>query len=141
MRPGHDFIGVGVGAMVFDDEGRVFLAKRGAKARNEAGLWEFPGGMVDFGERLADAVVREFDEEYGMAVEVTGLIVVGVRTWLDYREEECELTTEAVRPGYRKPPELGNFWRWYETYIVLFIGASVAIMWLGAGFVLLPAMS
>ncbi|MCM4081292.1 NUDIX domain-containing protein [Paractinoplanes hotanensis] len=76
MRPGHDFVGVGVGAMVFDDEGRVFLAKRGAKARNEAGLWEFPGGMVDFGERLADAVVREFDEEYGMAVEVTGLIGV-----------------------------------------------------------------
>ncbi|MFF5083056.1 NUDIX domain-containing protein [Actinoplanes sp. NPDC000266] len=76
MRPGHDFIGVGVGAMVFDAEGRVFLAKRGPQARNEAGLWEFPGGMVDFGERLADAVVREFQEEYGMTVEVVGLLGV-----------------------------------------------------------------
>lgn len=76
MRPGHDFIGVGVGAMVFDGGGRVFLARRGPAARNEVGLWEFPGGMVDFGETLAAAVVREFDEEYGMVVEVTGLIGV-----------------------------------------------------------------
>ena len=75
-RPGHDFIGVGVGAMVFDGDGRVFLARRGPQARNEAGLWEFPGGMVDFGERLADAVVREFAEEYGMTVEVTGSLGV-----------------------------------------------------------------
>lgn len=76
-----------------------------------------------------------------IAAFTVGLIVVGVLTWLDYREEECELTEEAVRPGYRRPPELRNFWRWYETYIVLFIGGSVAIMWLGTGFVLLPAMS
>ncbi|GID31790.1 NUDIX domain-containing protein [Paractinoplanes brasiliensis] len=76
MRPGHDFIGVGVGAMVFDDDGRVFLARRGPAARNERGLWEFPGGMVDFGETMADAVRREFAEEYGMTVEVTGLIGV-----------------------------------------------------------------
>ncbi|XVU27461.1 NUDIX domain-containing protein [Actinoplanes sp. CA-054009] len=62
--------------MVFDAEGRVFLAKRGPQARNEAGLWEFPGGMVGFGERLADAVVREFQEEYGMTVEVAGLLGV-----------------------------------------------------------------
>jgi 8-oxo-dGTP diphosphatase len=74
MRPGHDYIGVGVGAMVFDADGRVFLAKRGPAARNERGLWEFPGGMVDFGETMAAAVVREFAEEYGMTVEVTGLL-------------------------------------------------------------------
>ena len=76
MRPGHDFIGVGVGAMVFDDRGRVFLARRGPEARNERGLWEFPGGMVDFGETLREAVVREFAEEYGMTVEVDRLIGV-----------------------------------------------------------------
>ena len=76
MTPGEDFIGVGVGAMVFDDRGRVFLARRGPGARNEAGRWEFPGGMVNYGERLAAAVVREFAEEYGMTVEVTGLLGV-----------------------------------------------------------------
>ncbi|WP_127501400.1 NUDIX domain-containing protein [Actinoplanes solisilvae] len=76
MRPGHDFIGVGVGAMVFDERGRVFLAKRGPEARNERGLWEFPGGMVDFGETLTAAIRREFAEEYGMTIEVERLIGV-----------------------------------------------------------------
>lgn len=68
------------------------------------------------------------------------LIVVGVLTWLDYRREECELTETAIRPGFRRPPDPGNFWRWYETYIVLFIVGSVAFMWVGAAVILLPAM-
>jgi hypothetical protein len=68
------------------------------------------------------------------------LIVIGVFTWLDYRREECELTEDAIRPGYRKPPDPRNFWRWYETYVVLFILGSMVFMWLGAGLVLLPAM-
>jgi 8-oxo-dGTP diphosphatase len=76
MVPGRDYIGIGVGAMVFDSAGRVFLARRGPAARNEFGTWEFPGGMVDFGERLEDAVRREFREEYGMEIEPTGLLGV-----------------------------------------------------------------
>lgn len=67
--PGRDYIGIGVGAMVFDDDGRVFLAQRGPRARNEVGAWEFPGGQVDFGEPLTDAIRREFREEYGMEIE------------------------------------------------------------------------
>lgn len=69
------------------------------------------------------------------------LIVIGVFTWLDYRREECELTDEAVRKGFRRAPEPRNFWRWYETWIVGFILASIAFMWCGAAFVVLPAMS
>jgi uncharacterized membrane protein YidH (DUF202 family) len=68
------------------------------------------------------------------------LIVVGALNWLDYRREECELTDTAVRPGFRRPPNPGNFWRWYETWIVIFILASVAFMWLGAAVVLLPGI-
>lgn len=74
--PGRDFVGVGVGAVVHGADGRVFLARRGPLARNEAGHWEFPGGTVAFGEKLEQAVRREFDEEYGMTVEVTGLLGV-----------------------------------------------------------------
>lgn len=70
--PGRDVIGVGVGALVLDDAGRVFMARRARRATNEAGTWEFPGGTVNFGERLQDAVCREFYEEYGIRIEVTG---------------------------------------------------------------------
>jgi 8-oxo-dGTP diphosphatase len=75
-RRGHDVVGVGVGGIVFDDRGRVFLARRGPAARNEAGAGEFPGGTVEFGERLADALRREFREEYGMDIAVTALLGV-----------------------------------------------------------------
>lgn len=76
MNSGHDYIGVGVGAMVFNDRGEVFLAQRGPQAKNERGCWEFPGGSVDFGERLEDAIRREFVEEYGMEIVVERLLHV-----------------------------------------------------------------
>lgn len=65
------------------------------------------------------------------------LIFIGILTWLDYRNEECELTDRVVHQGFRKAPRVRNFFRWYETYIVLFILASTAFMWVFAlGFIL-----
>lgn len=75
-RPGRDTIGVAVGAIVFNAEGSVFLSQRGPQAGNERGCWEFPGGRVEFGERLAEAVKREFLEEYGMVIAVEALLCV-----------------------------------------------------------------
>ncbi|MFG2085439.1 NUDIX domain-containing protein [Spirillospora sp. NPDC048824] len=74
--PGRDCIGIGVGAVVFDGGGCVFLARRGHAARNEIGAWEFPGGSVRLGERLEDAVRREFREEYGLEISLTSLLGV-----------------------------------------------------------------
>jgi 8-oxo-dGTP pyrophosphatase MutT (NUDIX family) len=65
MKKGIDYIGVGVGAVIFNREGPVFLARRGKQARNESGKWEFPGGGVEFGETLEHALAREILEEYG----------------------------------------------------------------------------
>lgn len=76
MRRGHDYIGVGVGAMIFNDAGLVFLARRGPLAKNERGCWEFPGGAVELGERLADAIVREIAEEYGIRIGLLELLCV-----------------------------------------------------------------
>jgi ADP-ribose pyrophosphatase YjhB (NUDIX family) len=76
MKPGRDYVGIGVGAVVFDAQERVFLAQRGPEASNERGTWEFPGGKVSFGEKLAEAVAREFLEEYGMVIEITELLGV-----------------------------------------------------------------
>ena len=56
MKRGIDYIGVGVGALLVNDAGAVFLAQRGPAAKNERGLWEFPGGSVEFGETLAEAL-------------------------------------------------------------------------------------
>lgn len=76
MRAGKDYIGVGVGAMVFNAQGQVFLAQRGPKAKNERGCWEFPGGSVEYGERLEAAIVREIAEEYAIEIAVERLLHV-----------------------------------------------------------------
>ncbi len=76
MKRGIDYIGVGVGAILVNEEGYVFLARRGPKAKNEQGLWEFPGGSVEFGETLAEALQREMHEEYGIEIAVGALVDV-----------------------------------------------------------------
>lgn len=66
------------------------------------------------------------------------LIIIGIFSWLDYRLEECALTDIAVYPGFRKPPTTRNLFRWYETYIVIFILVSVAFLWMCALIFVIP---
>ena len=61
-----------VAAALVDGEGRILLQKR-AEGRQMAGLWEFPGGKVEKGERPESALVRELKEELGIDVVPTRL--------------------------------------------------------------------
>jgi ADP-ribose pyrophosphatase YjhB (NUDIX family) len=63
--------GFGVGAVVFVD-GHLLLIRRG-NPPNE-GSWIFPGGLVEVGERIEDALVREVEEETGWKVRVERLV-------------------------------------------------------------------
>jgi 8-oxo-dGTP diphosphatase len=76
MKKGVDYIGVGVGAIIFNSDNKVFLARRGREARNESGKWEFPGGAVEFGETLEHAILREVKEEYGFEIMIDELLDV-----------------------------------------------------------------
>ncbi len=76
MKRGVDYIGVGAGAIIFNNEGKVFISQRGPGARNESGKWDFPGGGVEFGERCEDAVVREIKEEFEMDIKVLEFLEV-----------------------------------------------------------------
>ena len=53
--------------VLLDGEGRVLLAKR-PEGRPLAGLWEFPGGKIEAGEKPEDALLRELREELGIAI-------------------------------------------------------------------------
>jgi 8-oxo-dGTP diphosphatase len=57
-----------VAVALVDVDGRVLLSQRPA-GKALAGLWEFPGGKVEAGERPEQALIRELDEELGIAVE------------------------------------------------------------------------
>jgi len=56
-----------VAAALVDTDGRVLIAKR-PEGKQLAGLWEFPGGKVDPGERPEAALIRELREELGIEV-------------------------------------------------------------------------
>jgi 8-oxo-dGTP diphosphatase len=51
-----------------DTDGRVLIAERPA-GKMMAGLWEFPGGKVEAGERPEDTLIRELKEELGIVVK------------------------------------------------------------------------
>jgi 8-oxo-dGTP diphosphatase len=51
-----------------DSDGRVLLAQR-PPGKPMAGLWEFPGGKVEAGERPEDSLIRELKEELGIIVK------------------------------------------------------------------------
>ena len=76
MQQGIDYIGVGVGAIIMNAKGLLFLAKRGPQTRNERHKWEFPGGGVAFGETLRSAISREILEEYGFTIRIIQLLDV-----------------------------------------------------------------
>jgi ADP-ribose pyrophosphatase YjhB (NUDIX family) len=58
---------VGVGVVVLNDAHEILLVKRGNEPGK--GLWSLPGGMVQLGERVRDAAVREVYEECNLNVE------------------------------------------------------------------------
>lgn len=52
---------------LIDPDGRVLIAQR-PPGKSMAGLWEFPGGKVEPGERPEETVIRELREELGIAI-------------------------------------------------------------------------
>jgi 8-oxo-dGTP diphosphatase len=53
---------------LIDTDGRVLIAQR-PQGKSMAGLWEFPGGKIEPGERLEQCLIRELKEELGIAVK------------------------------------------------------------------------
>lgn len=62
---------IGVGGIIFRDE-QVLLAKRGQEPGK--GTWTLPGGVVELGECLEDALKREIMEELSVTIQVCGLV-------------------------------------------------------------------
>ncbi len=73
---------VGVGGILFQDE-RVLLVRRGREPAR--GQWSIPGGAVDTGETLRQAVVREMMEETGIQAEPVALVKILDRIFRDDR--------------------------------------------------------
>ena len=76
--PAHPLLGVGA---IIVANGKVLLVERGKPPLE--GLWSLPGGLVETGERLEEAVAREVWEETGLRVTAGSIATVFERIMPD----------------------------------------------------------
>ncbi len=79
-------------AVVRDDTGRVLICRR-PDDKHMAGFWEFPGGKVEAGESLGDALRRELLEELSITVNASDPLISLV---YDYPDRTVWLDVQAV---------------------------------------------
>ena len=65
---------IGVSAIIFDQDERVLLIRRGKPPA--AGFWHVPGGKLEAGESLVEGVRREVKEETGLDVNIGPIMAV-----------------------------------------------------------------
>jgi 8-oxo-dGTP diphosphatase len=104
-----------------DADGRVLIAQRPA-GKSMAGLWEFPGGKVENGERPEETLIRELREELGITVSEACLapLAFASHSYPDFhllmplyvcrRWEGAVIATEGQRFAWERPNRL----RYYD---------------------------
>ena len=105
---------------LIDADGRVLIAQR-PEGKTMAGLWEFPGGKVEKGERPEESVIRELKEELGITVKEDCLapLTFASHVYPDFhllmplyvcrRWEGTVTATEGQRLAWVKPNRLRDY--------------------------------
>lgn len=63
-----DIARTNVAAVIRDEEGRVLLCKRALYKKVAPGMWHMPGGKIEDGETIQEAITRELKEELDLDV-------------------------------------------------------------------------
>jgi 8-oxo-dGTP diphosphatase len=103
-----------------DADGRVLIAQR-PEGKSMAGLWEFPGGKVENGERPEETLIRELREELGITVSEACLapLAFASHSYPDFhllmplyvcrRWEGAVIATEGQRFAWERPNRLHDY--------------------------------
>ncbi len=115
MKIGKDYIGVGVGAFILNDNNEVLLQKRAVPAEKDH--WCIPGGRLELFETLENAVIRETKEETDLDIEV--LKIMGVCNHIIKEEEAHWVATSylcKIKNGEPKimEPDKASDMKWFS---------------------------
>ncbi len=129
---------VGVGAVIWNAREEVLLIRRGHPPRQ--GAWSLPGGKVEFGEPLTQAIRREVREETGLEIEILGLIDVaellpggaedfqGHYVLVDFAARALTAAavagSDAMDVRWASLAGLAEFQLWAETQRIILLGAE-----------------
>jgi len=109
--------GVGVGVLIFNDEGQLLLGKR--KGSHGEGEYSVPGGWVEYGETLKATAVRELKEEVDLYVTEEELHFLKFEESFEYMPKHIiNFGFKLIYTGRRQPkllePEKCEGWGWYD---------------------------
>ena len=99
-----------VAGIIFNqDKSQVFITKR-PDDKHKGGFWEFPGGKVEVGETIEQAMARELDEEIGIKVTEQSLFE---HLEFDYTDKSLKfdfiLVTDFEQQPYGKEGQQGEW--------------------------------
>jgi 8-oxo-dGTP diphosphatase len=141
MNAGQELrVTLGIGAVIWNAQGDCLLVRRANPPRQHE--WSLPGGKVEFGETLHDALRREIREETGLDIEILGLldVVELVRdgdagaadahyVLIDYSARaisgEAMAGSDAADVGWIPPEELHQIPLWSETRRIIALSAEL----------------
>lgn len=112
-------IGVGVGVMILNKEGKVLLGLRSEDKSNSAfkltSCWTFPGGKLEYGESFEEGIKRETLEETGIDLKEIKIICVNQDknehahfVTIGFLSENCE-----TQPKIMEPDKITE-WKWFD---------------------------
>jgi 8-oxo-dGTP diphosphatase len=129
----------GVGAVITNSAGQVALVRRGKAPRE--GQWSIPGGRIEWGETIEQALLREIMEETGLMVKLERLIdvvdfvardasgvVTGHYVLIDFKAAqlsgELRAGSDAAEACWANPYMLEQYALWNETRRIIDAGLS-----------------
>ncbi|CEJ85127.1 hypothetical protein VHEMI03680 [[Torrubiella] hemipterigena] len=114
-RPEVGKIGVGVAAIISNGKGQILVGKR--KGGFGAGLWQVPGGHLEFKESVLDCAAREAEEETGLRVKPVKVVDV-TNDVFDAANKHyvtffvfCQMVDETQEPQLMEPDKCHG-WSW-----------------------------